>query len=579
MNVLIACFVVGLLMISPIPVDSDPDIAELDIRLHLSDPANFSDYAATCLKIKPKGKNIEPFVLNDCQIYALQQLIEQYQRKGYIRANILKARQMGVSTLIEGLYYQIASNSPGTEVMIITEAEQSRDNIFEMAKRYHSECPPEFRPATKNTTKKALIFESGSTYHIMTCKGLGGKGVTKHLAHLSEISYFQASTIPTITGFLESIPSAHPGVLGTSVIKESTANGAGDGFHHEWEGCKKKWREYEAEGKQGEEPEYINIFIPWYFHQEYKKEINEYDRKKILATLTEEEKDLLLQKTLTNDVVTIEQIAWRRWKIADLVPPIGYTKEEYFKQWYPATDTEAFLFSGSRVFPIAYIRAAERECYSPKERAEVMGGKVLQNPGGRLRIWDRPRVGKNYVIGVDVAEGLKKGDYSCANVLSIPTGAQVAQWHGHIDPDLWGEVLFSLGMFYNRSVMGVEVNNHGHSTISTLKRLKYPRLYLREQIDGPEGRKVKKYGWLTTATSKMRIINQLNGVLRDGNSGIVCADTVRELDDYAILDAAEADGDRSIFGAKPNCYDDRVMSLAIALEMVLTDPKNRRARG
>ena len=49
----------------------------------------------------------------------------------------------------------------------------------------------------------------------------------------------------------------------------------------------------------------------------------------------------------------------------------------------------------------------------------------------------------NYVIGVDVAEGLAYGDYSCAQVLD-GLGRQVACWHGHIDPYAYADMLVNL---------------------------------------------------------------------------------------------------------------------------------------
>ena len=42
-------------------------------------------------------------------------------------------------------------------------------------------------------------------------------------------------------------------------------------------------------------------------------------------------------------------------------------------------------------------------------------------------------------------------------------------WHGHIDPDLFGDELYKLGVFYNYAYLGVENNNHG---LTTLKRYK-----------------------------------------------------------------------------------------------------------
>ena len=550
---------------------------EVDLRLRLR--SDFPFYAENCLKIKPKETAIVPLVLNDCQMYVHKQLEAQKKRKGYVRALIDKPRQVGVSTVIEGRFFRDATNIPGIEVMIITEADKSLNNIFEMVKRYQEYCPEPMRPKTKATNEKALIYEMGSRYDVMTCKAIGGKGVTKQRVHKSESAYYPDSTIPTIAGFMESVPSEYPGILGTEIIEETTANGVGGAFHAKWIHYTRKWEEYRESGEKGPEPEYICIFMPWYWHTPYSNPIDDNERQTIRETLSEHEKWLAKQKNLRGGAVTYEQLAWRRWKIEDMEPPQGFTKEEYFKQWYPSTAEESFLFSGNRVFPNGYVRAAERECYGPEHRGELemSTGKFKRIQGGRLSIWDLPRTGKQYVIGADVAEGLVKGDYSCADVLEIPTGRQVAHWHGHIDPDDFGEVLYYLGKFYNYAIVGVEANNHGHTTISTLTRMRYSQLYMREQIDGT-GKKMKRYGWLTTTKSKHTIIDRLNATLREGDSGIVYAKTIEELDSYSLLVAAEQDGDRSRMGAKPGHFDDRVMSYAIAVEMMLGNPHTRHER-
>ena len=52
-----------------------------------------------------------------------------------------------------------------------------------------------------------------------------------------------------------------------------------------------------------------------------------------------------------------------------------------------------------------------------------------------LEVWVHPHAQHGYVMGVDTAEGLGHGDYSCVHVLDLNTGELVAAWHGHIPPD------------------------------------------------------------------------------------------------------------------------------------------------
>jgi hypothetical protein len=178
---------------------------------------------------------------------------------------------------------------------------------------------------------------------------------------------------------------------------------------------------------------------------------------------------------------------------------------------------------------------------------------------------------ETYVIGADVAEGIQTEDrdYSSADVINCRTGQQVAHVHCKLDPDRFGEFLNHLGRYYNDALMGVEANNHGLTTLTTLKHKSYRRLYQRETLDAnAQNRKTKKSGWLTTSKSKYKIIDGLVGIIRDRDSGIVCLETLGEFSNYSIME----DGS---FGAILGKHDDRVMSYAIAYEMYIGNVINR----
>src|SRR5690606_20880486 len=98
-------------------------------------------------------------------------------------------------------------------------------------------------------------------------------------------------------------------------------------------------------------------------------------------------------------------------------------------------------------------------------------GKVdfVDDPKGYISIWKEPEPDLFYCIGADVAEGLAHGDFSCAYV-GDPQFDVVAEWHGHIDPDLYGVELVKLARYYNDAYLGVENNNHGLTTLSSIKK-------------------------------------------------------------------------------------------------------------
>jgi hypothetical protein len=532
---------------------------------------DFEYYAPNVLKIINEDGFLVPFVLNESQVLVHNLIERQLAEKGYVRVLVLKPRKLGISTQIEGRFYWKVSHRTGVGAMIMTEADQSRDSLFRMVKTYHENVPPSLRPATKASNEKALVFDTDSgrglksRYDVKTCDSKGGKGFTTHYNHWSECAYFSDSALDNLSGLLESIPSRHPAILGTEVIKETTANGASGHFYDQW-------TEMEAIIKDGGTPEYLPIFIPWTFEKGYRIQLSKTEAQHIKATLTDEEDWLLHFINPDGSPVVLENLAWRRWKIQGLIAPIGFTREDYFKQWYPITPDEAFIYSGKSLFGISDLKKAELECYSPDLKGYFnYYGKFIQRNDGDLEIWQKPRMGERYVIGADVAEGIQgeDRDYSSADVIRCNTGQQVAHVNCKLDPDMFGVFLNHLGRYYNNALLGVESNNHGLTTLTTLKHKGYPRIYQREMIDAnARGRKQKKAGWLTTSKSKYKIIDQLVAIVRDGDTGIVNRDTIQEFKDYSILE----DGS---FGAKPGKHDDRVMSYAIAHEMLITLPRMR----
>ena len=120
-------------------------------------------------------------------------------------------------------------------------------------------------------------------------------------------------------GIMQAVPDAP----GTEVIWESTANGVGNFFHEQWKLAEKGLSEF------------MPVFVPWFWQDEYKKEIPDG------TNFTDEEIKLSEDYELSR-----EQLFWRRRKIAELTTD-GVDGLKAFKQEYPMNAAEAFQFSGS----------------------------------------------------------------------------------------------------------------------------------------------------------------------------------------------------------------------------------------
>lgn len=228
-------------------------------------------------------------------------------------------------------------------------------------------------------------------------------------------------------------------------------------------------------------------------------------------------------------------------------------------QEYPSDPDEAFVRSGRPVFDLDVLR--NLETIDPRRGRLAFDGAVTwYEDGGPLSVWEFPQPDSVYCIGADVAEGLSYGDYSVAQVINAHTGAVVACWHGHIDPDLFGsDVLVNLGEWYNGCLIGVESNNHGLTTLKALQREGYKNIYRQRRLAQRSPQATEILGWRTTAASKPLAIDELSKALRDADLALMDERTIAELRTFIREDNGRTHG---------SPHDDRVMSLAIANQML-----------
>lgn len=287
-----------------------------DKRLQLK--SDFDFYARNCLHIRSKSGKVQQFRLNRAQLYIHERLEEQRARTGKVRALVLKGRQQGCSTYVGGRYYHRTTMSKGIRTFILTHEDQATQNLFEMVNRYHEHCPVFVRPSTGAANAKELFFDQlDSGYKVGTAGTKGvGRSSTIQLFHGSEVAFWPHADTHA-AGVLQAVPDED----GTEVVLESTANGIGNLFHQKWQ---------DAERGIGD---YIAIFVPWFWQEEYRK------AAPADFELTAEEAEYAGLYELT-----LEQMAWRRNKIAELKDP------NLFKQEYPATAAEAFQMSGHDSF-------------------------------------------------------------------------------------------------------------------------------------------------------------------------------------------------------------------------------------
>ena len=410
--------------------------------------------------------------------------LDNHKRMRFI---VLKSRQVYSSTFFEALLFTRTIEQPGTQSLVLAQDLASSHALFNMAKRFYEHLPmPKFAPPKQNEI--FLPFKTAPSVFKVVSAGVSakGRGTTQTCVHASETAFWQHPEI--LTGLFQTMPD----VDDTLWVIESTANGKqGDGrmFYEEWSRA--------ISGDSDTTP----IFVPWFAMQKYRG--SRLSRDPIPENEWDSE-EKVLARTFGIDG---DQIAWKRY--ATQAKCQGQI--EMFHQEYPATPEEAFIASGMPAFDRLALMEQSLNVCPPLARGRMdfnqltKKGAFKEDTSGEVRIWKFPIAGHQYVIGADTSEGLEREgpedkqspDASCAEVLDMSTLEQVASVHGQIAPWEFSCTLAAMGLWYNKAIVAIEVNNTGHAVQDHMIRTHlYPMLHpWRGKPDRVNRGRAKLYGW------------------------------------------------------------------------------------
>jgi hypothetical protein len=513
------------------------------------------------LWIKTKKGELRPLELNRAQRHVLCIIKKLWFENKIIRLWILKARQLGLSTLIEAIIYSITSMIENINSLIVADDDDGSSYIFEMSKLYHEKCPTHIKAKEKKSNEKKLEFDGiHSQILIDTARNKNaGRNYTFQAAHLSNWAYF-----PYPDEVMSGLNNSVPALPRTMIIKETT--GKGSNF------AKDEW----LAAKKGE-LDYIPIFLPWYWDDGYKMEVNHFViGDKTLGDMTIDE-PMLATAMVKDDIDQIEErLAWRRWKIKNDCKGDVYK----FKQEFPSNDEEAFEgIVGNPRFNITSLNQLRRNCIAPIAGELIYQNGVvafIENQKGIYEVYNFPNDATKCVIGVDIAEG-KGGDRSSASVLNLETLTEdIVLNTDKLDPAQVAVELWKLGHWCNKALIAVENNGPGLACILPLRNgqeyqgIKYPayrNLYYKDILDEQTKKKTRKFGWTTSVKTKPIQIDKLAGFIRDKEIVIPAIETIRECQFFVINE------DDGTCAALEGNHDDRVMALSIACMMYALRPK------
>lgn len=507
------------------------------------------EYIERFLKIRDKKNRIVPLTMNQPQ-RKLYEVIQAQRHVGRpVRIMILKARQMGFSTVTEALLFHDTATRFNVDSMVIAHKEDATANLFRMTKLFYKDLPPPLQPKRRASNAQELVFDvpvrGGGGVGLnsrIKCTTAGGQGVgrsdTLTNVHMSEFAFWPGDKKDTFTGIMQAVPDS----AGTMVIIESTANGF-DEFKDLWDAAVMAWDGGERDGFQP-------VFFAWWEMADYRREPTDGFAR------TQEEAALSATYGLDD-----AQLAWRRWCIK--VNCGGDLNK--FRQEYPASPDEAFIASGACVFDkdVLVLRREQIKGETPRRGRflyEYDGLRLSDirwedDERGEVAIYEDAEAGRPYVIGGDTAgDG---SDYFVGQVLDNITGKQVAVLRHRYDEDIYARQMYCLGAHYNDALLAVESNFSTYPN-KELDRLGYPRLFDREVVDTYTGKVKKAYGFRTDSASRPLIIAQLVEMARDRPESLSDFTTVGEMLCFVRNQNGKPE-------AEAGKHDDLVMALAIAV--------------
>lgn len=510
---------------------------------------DFPTCCAKLFKIKTTDKKIKPLILRKGQQRIWEKVKYCLDNNLPIRIIILKARQVGISTICEAIVFWLTVFRKNVNSLIIADEELRAKALFEMSKRFYKHLDdeiPYFKPDIQASNRKELVFAKiGSQFIIeMATKVKGGRTFTLQNVHASEAAFYQ-NPEELFTATLPSMPYKP----GTCFIIESTSAGYGGWFHDQWKRAVKG------------ESNFIPIFISWYDWEEYSLP----HPSRMHLTLAEKElRDKVLKYAGVK--LTLDQLYWRRVMIRDLNQG-GESGLLRFQREFPSTPDEAFIAESNLYFP-----AESLELIVPKKpkkgflyRTYTRINPVIkfkEKEEEKLHVWYPPEIDdkgnplNRYVIGADTGAGTGS-DYSVVEVVDKRNMRQCAEYRSNrVHSDQLADIIENIARWYNDALVGIELNRGEGIAVQDRLMETYGNVYYRETYDAGLREYTTKPGWYTTTKSRPIMLSRLREVIRNALLEINSHQALEELKSFMVID-----------GKPQGVEDDCVIALAIALQL------------
>lgn len=417
------------------------------------------------------------------ELWNSQRLFLEQLAEGMLRDQrmfyVLKGRQAGISTLTLAMLLFWVAVHPRMIAALVTNNDEVRDAFRNVLDRYINSFPENFFGESFKKVRhndKHITFSNGSRIDFLVAgknKTSWGESRGYTACLCTEVAdYGQEKGIQS---FIEALAQTHPDRL---FMFESTAKGP-----NHWQSM---WLDAE------DEPTIGRIFLGW-----WSKELNRFARSdpryaRFSQPPNGEETEMcndVLERF--HHIVTMEQLAWWRWKLSQ-------SDRQSTEQNNPWTPEQSFVLSGYSFFQTRRLQERWEQIHSEgvdfKAYRYVMSNSFWsmrleqitdpqRHPEVELKVWEDPIKEAQYVIGCDPAFGHSdNSDNHCISVWrcyadKLVQVAEYADHHYETKHCAW--ILAGLAGAYRNSMVNLELYGPGRVVMSEFDSI---RMQLRQEM-------------------------------------------------------------------------------------------------
>lgn len=387
---------------------------------------------------------------------AQKRLIEELEKSPW--QIVLKARQLGSSTIIAAYYFWKTLFTPNERTLVLAHTRAAVKNIYRIYKTFYENLPAFLQFDTKTSSANELVFFHGGTIRIDTASSQNVRGSTYTNIHCSEAAFWKDISTAVAAAFQTATGNSH-------IVLETTANGVNEFFQ--------MWND----SSNG----FTKTFLSWLDEPDYTRKKADFEPTTQLLEYASKHK------------LTPERLNWAAETLAVLCAGNWHT----FLQEYAIDAVTCFISSGTRFFNRAFPMSSFEAGY-------LSYGKKNKYC--------------SYTIGVDTASGSPTGDYSSFTVLDVTDRKNVkimATYLARITPGQFSQRLFKEYLKWDATVV-VENNSYGLSIIENMRTYGCSQLYTKIKHDQVTQTFTETFGFATSASTRPILLSRMQEYVNQG---------------------------------------------------------------